>query len=56
MGEAEKQKSIRALFPSIAGMWQQGGTGRAAHPAGRLRDLVGDGRAPPRVVGSDDWG
>lgn len=34
MGETEKQKAIRALFPSIAVRWSGGVTGRAAQRAG----------------------
>ena len=51
MGETEKQKAIRALFPSIAGVLEQGGDWQSS-PAGRLRRREG----PPRVVGWDEWG
>lgn len=34
MGETEKQKAIRALFPSVAGALARGAAGRAARRAG----------------------
>lgn len=50
MGEAEKQKAIRALFPSIAGVLE----GDDWHsPAGS--ESGGDGR-DPQVLRWDEWG
>lgn len=50
MGETEKQKAIRAFFPSIAGVLEQGGDWQSS-PAGRLRSWGGGWEGPPRVVG-----